>query len=382
VLTFLVFALASIGMYEGALAQRLRTLEDATRTIAQSTADLPQALEGTLHARHAAVVQYRGGIATILSAGTVSEDGIAHLTEGETLAATYPKLTALQLRTLPSQGVFSAGRMQGTAGDVVVFATRLATTQDILLVAYDAQPLARHVVAAAALPLALFTLLYALGTVLYFYLRHRVRRLVREQEYVALLANDMRLPVVGLSWALAFLRSGAKRKGIKREELLTTMEHATTTLDDWIRRVIDHTRETRGGRALPAMRTTLDLREVLDNTRALYALYAHARGITLAYDTMPEHIPFVGSRETVERGFVQLLSFIMQNDAITDTLTIAYRAGKHVHEFTFAGIELFASSPRGLLLAQELIASQGGAVLLHDHDTAPLITVRLPRGTK
>ena len=149
-----------------------------------------------------------------------------------------------------------------------------------------------------------------------------------------------------------------------------------------MRRVIDHSRESRGGRALPLVRTMLDVREILDNTRAMFMLYAQARGITLAYDTMPEHIPFIGAREVTERAFVQLFSFLMQNDAIAETLTISYRAGKHMHEFTFTGIEPFEASPRGLLIAQELITSQGGAVNVHVEREAPIVTVRIPRGNK
>ncbi|OGG62123.1 hypothetical protein A3C87_01780 [Candidatus Kaiserbacteria bacterium RIFCSPHIGHO2_02_FULL_49_34] len=382
ILAFLVFVLASVGMYEGALSRRISTLEDATRTLARSTTNLPDALTSTLHARHATVITHDAGVVTVLRAATLLDSGVVS-SQSDTLSSLYPKVSATQLRDVSLRGdVTMLGRMQGSLGDVVVFAVRLSNTRETLIVSYDAAPLARHVASAAALPLALFALLYALGAVLYFYLRYRVRRLTSEQEYIALLAHDMRLPIVGLSWALSFIRSGAKRKGIKREELLESMDKATTMLDDWMRRVIDHSREARGGRALPDVRTMLDVREILDNTRAMFVLYAHARGIVLEYGAVPEHIPVVGSRETIERAFVQLFSFLIQNDAIHESLIISYKAGKHVHEFAFAGLEPFEASPRGLLLAQELITSQGGAVNVHIEHDAPVVTVRLPRGTK
>lgn len=406
VLLALVFVFASISAYDGAIARKAREYEAYMRPVtlalqqqssrfvyegagSASAGGVTNALDAALadvpHVQHLAIVykDASGKYRSRYSYGATPAGALA--TEADVLQTVYPRVNDAMLRAVDVfGGAQLLGRMHGVAGDIIVVASPLVYgdgTRAVALLAFDAGPFARHVVAAATLPLALMTLMYAILTLVYFWLRARVRTLVQEQEYVAFLAHDIRLPLVGIGWATQYLVSGEKRKGIRKEELVQDIATSASVLDEWIKRVIDHTREARGLRgAMMTALTDIDLREILNRVLSVYDLYARARGVSVTTaSATPAHIPARGSHEGVERALLQLVAYILTDGAAGEKITVSYHTEPHAHMFDFRGVASFMHTPRGLLQADATLRAYGGELGIYEDEGVTHITFRIPR---
>lgn len=405
-LLFVVFILASASAYDGAVAQKAREYEAYTRAVGFAiqqhdarflmddiSSPAVTSVEQTLasifptipHAKYVTIVRpNESGRYRSYFSYNARDAGIL-ATDADSLQLVYPRITDATLRAVEAWGGAQlVGRMTGREGDVIVVAAPLMygnSSRAIVLVAFDAAPFAGHVVAATALPLMLMTLMYALLALVYFWLRRRVRTLIHEQDYIAFLAHDIRLPLVGIGWATQYLASDEKRKGIRKEDLIKDIAVSASVLDDWVRRIIDHAREARGTRSLALYtKTDIDLRDMLNRVISVYDLYARARGVTLTIaDGVPDHIPAKGSQEVIERALLQVFAYVITDGAAGETITVTYRTGKKLHEITVSGISSFMHPPRGLLQANALLHTHGGELGMSSQDGLPRIMFRLPR---
>lgn len=278
------------------------------------------------------------------------------------------------------------GRVQSASGDVMIVAVPMTYASEVdasmLLVEFEARPFVRAVFLASLLPVLLLVLFYVLIAIVYFWFRDRERILIARQEFLALAARSMYMPLVGIGWATHALATEEKKPGVTKKVLMNEVTSTTNTLIELLKSIIDQSREERGFVVSRVLRkTTSNLTELVTGALLVHDLYARARNISVSIDkSFPDSIEVLVDVEKLSRAYMQVASHCISYAVAGETVHVAYKTTAAYHQVRFTASLPLATTPRGLLLADDVLREHGGMLSLETgKKSETLIILSLPR---